>query len=142
MTGVGTIGLELGAVGVGHRADVARELDDGDLEPEADPEERQAVLARPAHRLDHPLHAAIAEAARHQQPVVSLEQLRRRILVGEPVAADPLDVHADVVGDAAVSQRLVHRLVRVVQVGVLADHRDPHPARRVEHPVDHLPPRA
>ena len=75
MTGVGAVGLELGAVGVGHAADVAGELDDGHLEAEADAEERQAVLARPADRLDHALDAALAEAAGNQQAVVSRQQL-------------------------------------------------------------------
>ena len=58
-------------------------------------------------------------------------------LVGEPVAADPCDVHAHVVGDPAMEQRLLHRLVGVVQVGVLADYRDLHPLRRLENLADH-----
>src|SRR5207245_369901 len=51
-------GLELARVGVRELADVARELNDGRLQAEADAEERQLVLARPANRLEHSLHAA------------------------------------------------------------------------------------
>src|SRR5207244_1941988 len=50
-------GLELARVGVRELADVARELNDGRLQAEADAEERQLVLARPANRLEHSLHA-------------------------------------------------------------------------------------
>ena len=81
------LGRELGAVGVGQPADVAGELDDRHLQAEADAEERQAVLARLADRLDHALDAAHAEAARApaaRRSRASSSPARR--LVGEAVA--------------------------------------------------------
>src|SRR2546430_789977 len=62
------LGRELARVRVGDLTDVARELDDGRLETEADPEERQLVLARPPNRLEHPLYAPHAEPPGHEQP--------------------------------------------------------------------------
>src|SRR5712691_92906 len=43
--------LELARIGVGQLADVASELDNRDLEPEANPEEGELALTRPADRL-------------------------------------------------------------------------------------------
>ena len=98
MTGAGAVGLELGAVGLRHAADVAGELDDGDLEAEADAEERQFVLPGPADRLDHALDAALAEAARESAARrYSGEQPAGGRLVGEAIAGDPLDVDPGVV---------------------------------------------
>ena len=48
----------------------------------------------------------------------------RLVGVRELLGVDPVQVHADVVGDAAVGQRLVQRFVGVEQAGVLADHGD------------------
>ena len=94
MTGVVALGLELGTVGCRRdAADVARELDDRDLHAEADAEERQAVLAGLADRLDHALDAAHAEPAGNEQAVDTARAARAgRRLVGEAVARDPLDV--------------------------------------------------
>src|SRR5207249_11752004 len=63
------------SVRVGNRADVTGEFDDRRLKTEADSEERQLVLARPADRLEHPFHAAHAEAPGHEQSVVRGEEL-------------------------------------------------------------------
>ena len=71
MTGVWQFGLEFGAVGVRETADVAGELDDGDLKAETDAEERQIVLPGPANGLHHATDSPLTEAARYQQPVVA-----------------------------------------------------------------------
>src|SRR3989475_5750191 len=63
-------GLELARVGVGELADVARELDDRRLQAEADAQERQLVLAGPADRFQHSLHAAHPEPTRYEERVV------------------------------------------------------------------------
>ena len=58
-------------------------------------------------------------------------------LIGELIAGDPLDLDPGLARDAAVNQRLLHRLVGVVQVGVLPDHGDPHPVGRMQDPLGH-----
>src|SRR5688500_15392395 len=58
------LGRELRAVALREPADVAGELDDRHLQAKTDAEERQIVLPRPAHRVDHALDAALPEPAR------------------------------------------------------------------------------
>ncbi len=133
--------LELAGVGLRQLAHVAGELDHRHLEPQTDAEERQVVLARPAHRLHHPLDAALSEAARHEQCVVVAQQPPGSLLVRKPIAGDPLQIDAHVIGGTAVDQRLVDRLVSVGELGVLADDRYPHAVARLEDLLDHRPPR-
>jgi hypothetical protein len=45
--------------------DVTRDLDDCDLQAQANPEEGHALLARILHGRDLPLRAALTEAAGH-----------------------------------------------------------------------------
>src|SRR5207302_1390189 len=91
----------------------------------------------PADRFDHALDPAYAKAAGHEQRVVGGEQLTGRLLVGEAVGGDPLNVHAGLVGDAAMDQRLVDALVAVGQLGVLPHHGDLHALGRAQDLVDH-----
>ena len=49
-------------------ADVTRPFDDGHLEAEADPKERDLLLAGPLDRKHHALRAAHAEPARDKDP--------------------------------------------------------------------------
>src|SRR4051812_10242616 len=60
---------ELARVRVGDFADRAREFDDGRLQSQADPEEGELVLARPADRFQHALDPAHAEAPGDEQSV-------------------------------------------------------------------------
>jgi hypothetical protein len=53
----------------GQRSHVTGELDDGDLQPEAQAEIGHVVLARVARGGDLALDAALAEAARHEDRV-------------------------------------------------------------------------
>ena len=121
-TGSG-VGAELGRVGLGDAAQIARRLDHRHLHAEADAEIRHVALARELRRPDLALGAALAEAARHQDAVDVLEE-RRRVLALEHLALDPVEVDLDLVGDAAVGQRLDQRFVGVLEAGVLADHGD------------------
>src|SRR6266704_3096975 len=66
--------------------------------------------------------------------MVGGEEVARRLLVREPVGGDPVDVHAALVRDPTVHQRLVDALVAVCQLGVLAHHRDLDPLSGVENP--------
>src|SRR5213593_4023183 len=115
--------IELCGARAGEAADVPRVLDHGALHAQADPEVRHAPLARVTHRLDLSQDPAVAEAAGHQDAVDA-----RELSVG-PVALDvlgihPLHVHARLVRDAAVRERLDEALVGVPQLDVLADDRD------------------
>src|SRR5437764_1788267 len=112
---------------------VARELDDCRLHAETDAEERESRLARFANCFDHSLDAANAEATGNEKPVDRAKHLRGTIGSGEIFARHPLNVDADVVGDAAVNERFLHALVAVSVVGVLANDGDPKPFARHEH---------
>ena len=68
---------ELARMTVVEAQHVARELDDRNLHAEADSEERNRQLTRRTNRLDHPFHAAHAEAARDEQSVIGRENLAR-----------------------------------------------------------------
>src|SRR5205085_12075065 len=102
---------------------VAREVDHGDLHPEADAQIRDALLARDARGLDLALDAPFAEAAWNEDPVRSREPLWVQAL-----GVHELDLHAHAVVISAVVERLDDRLVGVLELNVLADQRDPHGA--------------
>ena len=132
---VGRLGIELGGVGAVHPGDVAGELDHRDLHAEADAEVGDLALAGDPRGLDLALDPALAEAAGDQDPVEALERVEVEVL-----GVDQLDLHVDAVVDAAVLERLDHRLVGVLELHVLADDRDPDLAgRRVGAPHHRLP---
>ena len=58
------LGVELGAVGIAHAADVARELDNRALHAQAQPQEWKLVLPRILDRANLPLDPAIADEIR------------------------------------------------------------------------------
>src|SRR6185437_4206704 len=97
-----------------------------DLHSQTDTKEWQSRLASGANRFHHPVDAADAEPAWHEQAVVAAENGARGLPIKKSVAVDPGDVDADVVGDAAVNERFVDTLVAVDELRVLADDRDPH----------------
>ena len=55
---------------------------------------------------------------------------RRRILVLEHFAFDPVELDLHLIGDAAVGQRLDQRLIGVLHAGIFADDGDGHVAFR------------
>src|ERR1041385_1905233 len=67
--GVGRVRVELGGVRAREAADRASVLDDGRLHAEADAEVGRARLARVRDGADHAGHAALAEAAGHEDGV-------------------------------------------------------------------------
>src|SRR5712691_6883189 len=69
-------------------------------------------LARELRRADLALGAALSEAAGHQNAVDVLEE-RCRVFALEHFAFDPVEIDLDLVGDAAVGERLDQRLIRV-----------------------------
>ena len=103
--------------------------------PRQMPKKGTPLLARVAHRLDLALDAAVAEAARapgcRRRRAKWAAAPSRSMLLG----VDPLHLHAGVVGDAAVGERLVQALVGVLELDVLADHRDARRRRRATSPA-------
>ena len=65
---------------------------------------------------------------------------RSRPSCSKQLGVEPLGPDLHPVGDAAVGQRLGDRLVGVLELGVLADDRDPHLALGVVDAVDHVLP--
>ncbi len=118
--------VELGGVRAGHVRDVACELADGHLHPQADPEIRDPLLARDADGADLALDPAPSEAAGNEDPVHVAEQLAGMLVAVELLRVDPLDHDVAAVEVAAVTQRLGDGLVGVLELDVLADERDPH----------------
>ncbi len=114
--------VELGAVGAVEAADVAREFDGRELHAEADAEVRHGVLARKADRAHLAFGAALAEAARYQDRVHLLQPGGAVLL--HLLRVDVVDVDLGVGVDPGVPQRLVQRLVGILQVDVLADEGD------------------
>ena len=121
------------------QAHATRRLDAGELHAEADAQERQRLLAGVGDGRDLALDAALAEAARDQDRVHAVQAVAV-VGVGELLGVDPVQVDPDIVGDAAVDQRLVERFVGVEQAGVLADHGDRDLALRPMQPAHDLPP--
>ncbi len=103
---------------------MTRELDHRALEPEADPEERDAALPSEPDGVDLALDAADPEAAGDQDAVDALERLLGGT-TSQVVGRDPVDAHVHAVVDPAVVQGLHHREIGIAQVHVLADDRDP-----------------
>src|SRR6185437_15285081 len=134
---VAALGGELAGVAVREPDHVPGELDDRDLHAQADAEEGHASLPRAPDRFDHAVDAAHPEAARYEQPVVSAEDRPGTVPVDEAVTADPGDVDPDIVGDAAVNERLVHTLVAVHELRVLAHDGDPHAHARRDDALHH-----
>ncbi len=66
---IGSGWIELGGIGVGEAAYVAREFDHQGLHAEADAEVRNLGFARVADGDQHPFDAALAEAAGHENAV-------------------------------------------------------------------------
>ena len=117
--------VELGRVRADHAGHVARELDRRALHAEADAEVGDALLAREADGAQLSFHAARAEAGADED-AVDAGQLAVIALFLERLRVDVDDAHLHVVGDAAVHERFVERLVRVAEVDVLADEADAH----------------
>ena len=98
--GVGGEHVELGGVGVLRPEHVPRKLDDAALEPEAQAQVRDLVLAGVVRGQDLALDAAMPEPARDEDPGRALEPLVE-VVVGELLRVDPADLRVDLVGAQA-----------------------------------------
>ena len=118
-----------------------RGLDAGHLHAEADTEERHASFTRKADAGDLAFAAALPEPARHKNAMHRLEPRRYiRFFALEYLGVDPADIDLDPVRQPAMDQRLVERLVGILQADILADHTDGHLAFGVEIAVGHIVP--
>ncbi len=115
--------VEFGAVGTGQSHHVAGELDHRHLHAQADAEIGNAVLAGVAHRADLALHAALAEAAGHQN-AVTIGKPAELVLVVEDFGIDVAHHDPGAIVDTCVFERFVERLVGIQQIHVLANHGD------------------
>ena len=131
ITGDSALGLELGAVGLGMPQTLRANSMIATCRPRQMPKNGSSFSRAQRIASIIPSMPRTPKPPGTSSPSYCREQLAGRLLVGELVAREPVDLDAGVVGDAAVDQRLLHRLVGVVQVGVLADHRDAHLVRRV-----------
>src|SRR5207249_10418938 len=107
----------------------------GDLHAQAQTQVGQVVLARIARRLDFALDASFTKPAGHQDTAQPTQVLFGPVAF-EVLGVDPLDVHAAIIGHAAVADGLVNRFVGVLQLNVLADHADPHSLLRGDQLAD------
>ena len=78
--------------------------------------------------MNHPFNAALAETARHKNAVVSLEFALESSFL-QALGLDPMDIDFDVVSDAAMQQRFLQALVRILVLDIFADQRDIAPRR-------------
>src|SRR3954451_3134899 len=120
---VGRARVELGGVGVVEAADVPREFDDERLHAEADAEVRDLILAGVADRVEHAVDAAFPEAAGNQDRVIRVE-LPLPAFADDALCFEPVDVDLDLVRHAAVNQRFLETLVRVLVLDIFADDPD------------------
>src|SRR5262245_9779474 len=134
--GVRGVRIEFGRIGVLDAADVAHVLDRRALQPQADAEERLLFAARVCDGADHSRNPALAEAARNQYRIDVAQEVFPAVAGHEVLALDPAEVDAQVVGEAAVYQRLVEALVRIFELDVFADDSDGHRFARAAHPID------
>ena len=110
--GKGRLGIELGRRGPGHAGRVAREHAYGSLQPQADAQVGNALLARVASRGDLALEGALAETARHED-AVHAAQHRPRVRVRQLLAVHEVHVHAASAAHPRMPERLDHRQIRV-----------------------------
>ena len=122
---LGRLRVDLHRVGLLQAEHVAGELDHRDLEPETEAVVGNLVFACVAGGGDLALDAAVAEAAGHED-AVELGELLQAGLRLKLLGVHAHDVHAAVVGDAGVGQRLIDGFVGVLQLDVFADDTDLH----------------
>src|SRR3984957_12952443 len=134
-------GVEFGGIGFLKSGHVTRELNHLRLHTEADAEERHFALAGIANGVQHPIDAALAEAAGHQNAIVTFE-LMFPIGAMYALGLNPMNVDLQLVRGGAVQQGFLQTLVGVFVFDVLADDGDGYLAARVLHALEHGDPAA
>ena len=135
--------IEFAGVRLLQAADVARVFDARRLHAQADAEIRNLLLAGVLNSFQHAFDAALAESAGNQD-AVHVFQLRLHGLVAglETLGFDPVHVELEVVGERAMHQRFLQRLVGIFVLDILADDANGDFVLRVVDAVDQLFPAA
>src|SRR5579863_7473583 len=103
---------ELGRVRLADAGEVSRPFDHGHLHPEADAEIGNPAFSREAGRMDLAFRPALSEPARHQDAMHAF-QVVHGVFAFEDLGIDPVEAHLDVVGDAAMDERLAQGFVGI-----------------------------
>ncbi len=133
--------VELGAGGALQVADIAGELDDGDLHAEADAEEGDAFFAGVAGGGHLPFRTTITEAT-GDEDALQTGEVEFGAGFFDAFGIDADDVHLAVVGGAGVREGFVDALVGVLEFDVFADDTDAHVVRGVDDALDKVAPAA
>src|ERR1700738_3460535 len=115
-------------------------FDDRHVHAKANAEIRHPTLAGKAGGFDHALGAALPKSAGYEDPVNAFELTDRFRFRFKDLRIDPIEVDADIVGDAAMGHRFRQGFIAVWQMGVLADDGDRHPSFRFIDAVDDFAP--
>src|SRR5215471_10603762 len=118
------IGVELSRIGVFNAADVARVFYRRALQTQADAEERLLFAARVGDGADHSRNSALAKPPRNKYRVNIVQNVFPPVVGHQVFALNPAKIDAQVVGEAAVDERLVEALVRIFELDVFADDAD------------------
>jgi len=137
--GVRRLRVEFGRIRTVESEDVAAEFNRRDLEPEANPEERDFVLARVAGRSDFAFDPAPPEASRDHDAVEAREGLLEHALL-DLLGLDPPDLDVAARGGLAVVDRFDVGDVGVAQLRVFPDDRNFDLALDIREAVDELVP--
>ena len=116
---------------------ISGKLDHCALHAETDAEEGNASLAGKPDRLHLAFNAPLAEPAGNQKPIDAGEKPLRPLAFDE-LAVKPLDAELGPIGDAAVIEGLVDRLVGVFVLRILADHSDRDLMLGITEPVEQV----
>src|SRR5258706_7419833 len=117
--------VELRRMRLGQFQNVSREFNRRDLHAEAQAEVGDLVFARVLGGQNFPLHAAFAKAARHQDAAEPFQNFFRAVLFNL-LGVQLHDLHAAIIRNAAVDDRLVDGFIGVLQAYVFADDADAH----------------
>ena len=132
--------VELGAHGPVETCEIARRLDNRDLHAETDAEVGNAVHAGKTDRANLALDATVSESARHHDAVHGFEHASARLL--DVARFDEVNVDPGPRMNSAVLQRFDQRDIGILEIHVLAHHRDVDLARRMLLGLDDLIPLA
>src|SRR5579872_1823531 len=115
--------IELARISIRQSANIASKFDASRLHPQTNPKVRDFILPRITNRNQHPLNAALAKPARHQNPIV----IRKLLVVVsrlKPLSLDPIQIQFQIMSQSAMHQSLLQRLIAVLVFDVLAYYAD------------------
>src|SRR2546425_2678215 len=121
---MGTLFIELARIGPIEAADIAGKLHHSHLHAETDAEKGDAIFARVPHGLDFSLASPIAETARYQDAVGSIQHAFNSALF-DIFRLDAIQFYACLVGYPPMGERFQQALVGLLQLHVFPYDGDP-----------------